>query len=122
MRKRDTGRYTAILGACLLLSSCTATVGERGVSGVPGEEIWKTEVELLLGEVAYVDSRALEIQLDAIGVNDATVSVRSAGGSRVETLRIGPGGEIIVPPYEIRLVSTGIDDSAIIEVRREWGR
>jgi hypothetical protein len=108
--------------AAAVVTGCTATISERGVSGVPGEEVWKTEVKLLLGEVAYVDGRDLEIRLDAVGINDAVVTLRSTGSARRETLRTGPGGIVTVSPYEIRLLSTGIDGSAILEVRRAWGQ
>ncbi len=114
------------IAACLALlagAACSATISDRGVSGVPGEEAWKTEVELRPGGVAYVDDRGLELELVSVGVNDAIVLVSSgAGAVRRETLRAGIGGSVMVPPYEIRLLRTEIGGSAIVEVRRQWGR
>lgn len=112
----------AMVVVALAVTACTARVSERGVSGVPGEEAWKTQVELDIGEVAHVDGQDLEIRLDAVGVNDAVVSLRTGGVSRRETLRTGAGGGVVLRPYEIRLVSTGIDATALIEVRRQWGQ
>ena len=111
-----------ILVAALLATGCTATVSREGIANVPGEEVWKTEVELDLGERALVDGGQLELTLVASGVDRATVLVESSGGRRQEDLRTGPGGSLQHPPYEVRLLSTGIDGSARIQVRRQWGQ
>lgn len=114
-------RAVALTFALLAGTACRATVSDRGVQGVPGEEIWKTEVELRLGEVAYVDARDLEIQLEAVGVTDATILIRGEGAPRRERLVVGPAATVSLPPYDITLLSTGIDGSAVFEVRREYG-
>lgn len=111
-----------IVGAALLAAGCTTSVSREGIANVPGEEVWKTEVELELGERAFVDGGQLELTLIESGVEQATVLVESGGGRREETLRTGPGGSLQYPPYEIRLLSTGIDGSAQVQVRRQWGQ
>lgn len=110
-----------IVAAVLLAAGCTATVSREGIANVPGEEVWKTEVELELGERALVDGGQLELTLIASGVERATVLVESSRGRRQQDLRTGPGGSLQHPPYEVRLLSTGIDGSARIQVRRQWG-
>ena len=111
-----------ILVAAMLAGGCTATVSREGIANVPGEEVWKTELDLEIGERALVDGGQLELTLVASGVERATVLVESSGGRRQQDLRTGPGGSLQHPPYEIRLLSTGIDGSARIQVRRQWGQ
>jgi hypothetical protein len=111
-----------IVLATLVAAGCSATVSREGIANVPGEEVWKTEVELELGEQALVDGGALELTLVASGIDRATVLVQGGGGRRQEELRTGPGGSLQHPPYEIRLLSTGIDGSARLQVRRQWGQ
>jgi hypothetical protein len=111
-----------IAAAALAVVGCSATVSRDGIANVPGEEVWKTEVELELGEQALVDGGQLELTLVASGIERATVLVQSGRGRRQEDLRTGPGGSLRHPPYEIRLLSTGIDGSARIQVRRQWGQ
>jgi hypothetical protein len=103
-------------------AACSATVGQEGVANVPGEEVWKTDLDLQLGERAIVDSGRLEVTLVSVGVDEATVLVDSQAGRRRETLRVGPSGSLVHPPYEIRLLSTGIDESATLQIRRQWGQ
>lgn len=111
-----------ILVPALFVAGCTATVSREGIANVPGEEVWKTEVELGLGERALVDGGQLELTLVASGVERATVLVESSSGRRQQDLRTGPGGSLHLAPYEVRLLSTGIDGSARIQVRRQWGQ
>ena len=111
-----------ILAAALVSAGCSATVSREGIANVPGEEVWKTEIELELGERALVDGGQLELTLVASGVDRATVLVESSGGRRQEEIRTGPGGSLQHPPYEVRLLSTGIDGSARLQVRRQWGQ
>ena len=111
-----------IVLAALVAAGCTATVSREGIANVPGEEVWKTELDLEIGERALVDGGQLELTLVASGVERATVLVESSGGRRQQDLRTGPGGSLQHPPYEIRLLSTGIDGSARIQVRRQWGQ
>jgi hypothetical protein len=111
-----------IVAAALLAAGCSATVSRDGIANVPGEEVWKTEIELEQGEQALVDGGQLELTLVEAGIERATVVVQSGGGRRQEELRTGPGGSLQHPPYEIRLLSTGIDGSARIQVRRQWGQ
>lgn len=105
----------------LVCSACSATVDREGVSNVPGQEVWKTEIDLHLGERAMVDSDRLEITLLAVGADQATLMVEGSSGAREETIRSGPGGSLHLPPYEVRLLEIGIDDSARIQIRRQWG-
>ena len=111
-----------IVVAALLAAGCSATVSREGIANVPGEEVWKTEIELELGEQALVDGGQLELTLVASGVERATVLVESSAGRREEEIRTGPGGSLEHPPYEVRLLSTGIDGSARLQVRRQWGQ
>ena len=117
-----TGAWPAVVVGTLLAAACTATVGEQGVANVPGEEVWKTDLELQLGERAIVDSGRLEVTLVSVGVDEITLLVDSQAGRRQETVRTGPDGSLVHPPYEIRLLSTGIDESATIQIRRQWGQ
>lgn len=111
--------WVAVAG--LVLAACSTTVSREGISNIPGEEVWKTEVELQVGERAMVDSGRLEVTLVGVGVDQADLLVQRQGSSRQETVRTGPGGGLELSPYEIRLLSTGIDDSVRLEVRRQWG-
>ncbi|MGH7542910.1 MAG: hypothetical protein ACREK7_03140 [Gemmatimonadota bacterium] len=111
-----------IVVTALLAAACSATVSRDGISNVPGEEVWKTEVDLELGERALVDGGRLELTLVASGIDRATVLVESGGGRRQEDIRTGTGGSLQHPPYEIRLLSTGIDGSARFQIRRQWGQ
>lgn len=116
-------RNRAVLAAAVfVVAGCTASVDREGVSNVPGQEVWKTDLELQLGERAIVDGGRLEVTLLTVGVNEATLLVDSRGGTRQETIRTGPGGSLQHPPYEIRLLSTGLDDSATVQIRRQWGQ
>ncbi|HKY61540.1 MAG TPA: hypothetical protein VJP59_11070 [Gemmatimonadota bacterium] len=107
--------------AALVLSACNATVSGEGISNVPGEEVWKTEIELQLGERAMVDDGRLEVTLLRVGVDEASLMVEGESGAREESVRTGTGGSLEVPPYEIRLLEVGIDDSARLQIRRQWG-
>lgn len=105
----------------LIVSACSTTVSGEGISNVPGEEVWKTEVELQLGERALVDDGKLEVTLVGIGVDEASLMVEGRSGAREHSIRTGAGGSLHVAPYEIRLLEVGIDDSARIQIRRQWG-
>ncbi len=110
-----------IAAAVLVLAACNATVSRDGISNVPGEEVWKTEIELQLGERAMVDDGRLEVTLLRVGLDEAALMVEGRSGAREETVRTGAGGSLQIPPYEIRLLEVGIDDSARIQIRRQWG-
>ena len=110
-----------VVTAALVLSACNATVSRDGISNVPGEEVWKTEIELQLGERAMVDDGRLEVTLLRVGVDEASLMVEGDSGAREESVRTGTGGSLQIPPYEIRLLEVGIDDSARLEIRRQWG-
>ena len=110
-----------VAAAALALSACSATVSRDGISNVPGEEVWKTEIELQRGERALVDDGRLEVTLVRVGVDEATLMVEGPGGTREESVRTGTGGSLQIPPYEIRLLEVGIDNSARIQIRRQWG-
>jgi hypothetical protein len=107
--------------AGLLAAACTVTVGESGVSNMPGEEIWKTEVELRVGEVAHVDGRGLEVTLVGVGTDEATLSLVSRDEAGEHPVSLA-GVEAEVRPYRVKLVSMQGDDGVVIEVRREWGQ
>ena len=111
----------AWVAAALLLAACSATVSRDGISNVPGEEVWKTEIELQLGERAMVDDGRLEVTLLRVGVDEASLMVEGPSGAREASVRAGTGGSLQLPPYEIRLLEVGIDDSARIQIRRQWG-
>lgn len=103
----------------LIAAACTVTVSEKGVTNLPGEEVWKTEVELRVGEVAHVDGRGLEVTLIDVGADEATLSLVSrdeAGEHRVSV----DGAYVAVRPYRVKLVSMQGDDGVVIEVRRQW--
>ena len=110
-----------IASAALALSACNATVSNDGISNIPGEEVWKTEIELQLGERAMVDDGRLELTLLRVGVDEASLMVEGESGAREQSVRTGTGGSLQLPPYEIRLIEVGIDESARLEVRRQWG-
>lgn len=118
---RALNRLASLAGVTGLVAvACTVNVGERGVSNLPGEEVWKTEVELHVGEVAHVDGRGLEVTLIDVGADEATLSLVSSheAGERQVSLA---GAEAKVRPYRVKLVSIEAGESVIIEVRREWG-
>lgn len=110
-----------LASAALVLSACNATVSRDGITNVPGEEVWKTEIELQLAERAMVDDGRLELTLLRVGIDEVTLMVEGESGAREETLRTGTGGSLRLPPYEIRLIQVGIDDSARVQIRRQWG-
>jgi len=112
---------TWVASAALVLSACNATVSRDGISNVPGEEVWKTEIELQLGERAMVDAGRLEVTLLGVGVDEVSLMVEGESGAREESVRTGDGGSLQIPPYEIRLIEVGIDDSARLQIRRQWG-
>jgi hypothetical protein len=114
--------WIGIVIAALVTEACSATVTREGVANVPGEEVWKTDLDLQLGERAIVDSGRLEVTLVSVGVNEAVLLVDGQSGTRRETVRTGSGGSLQFPPYEIRLLSTGIDDSVELQIRRQWGQ
>ncbi len=95
------------------------TVGESGVSNLPGEEIWKTEVELQVGEMAHVDGGGLEVTLIEVDADEATLSLTSRDEAGEH--RLGSGAVAEVRPYRVRLISMQPDGGVVIEVRREWG-
>ncbi len=107
--------------ASLAAAACTVNVGERGVSNLPGEEVWKTEVELQVGEVAHVDGQGLEVILVAVGTDEATLSLVSRDEAGEYQVSLA-GAEAKVRPYRVKLVSMQGDDAVVIEVRREWGQ
>ncbi|MGH7563487.1 MAG: hypothetical protein ACREK5_03575 [Gemmatimonadota bacterium] len=114
--------WIGVVIAALVTAACSATVSREGISNVPGEEVWKTDLDLQLGERAIVDSGRLEVTLVSVGVNEAVLLVDGQSGTRQQTVRTGPGGSLQSPPYEIRLLSTGIDDSVRLQIRRQWGQ
>ncbi|HEY7473218.1 MAG TPA: hypothetical protein VIE68_12815 [Gemmatimonadota bacterium] len=114
------GRLLTVAGATLVTAACVLSVNERADEreGYPGDTIWRQEIEMLEGQVAHIDSRALSIYLEDTGVDSAVVTLTKAGVERTVTLRTGLAGEETMPPYSVRLVYTGINGSATIEVAK----
>ncbi|HET9332724.1 MAG TPA: hypothetical protein VFQ21_04000 [Gemmatimonadota bacterium] len=103
----------------LVVCAC-ASVNDREeeYGGTPGDTIWRQEIELLEGQVAHIDSRALSIYLVDTAVDSAVITLTQAGVERTATLRTGLAGEETMPPYIVRLVYTGVNGSATIEVAK----
>ncbi|MGH7567261.1 MAG: hypothetical protein ACREK2_10570 [Gemmatimonadota bacterium] len=104
----------------LTTTACVLSVNDRDDEprGIPGDTVWSQEIEMLEGQVAHIDSRALSIYLEDTGVDSAIVTLSQAGVERTVTLRTGLAGEETMPPYTVQLVYTGINGSATIEVRK----
>ena len=103
----------------LVVCACaSASEGEGGDRGAPGDTIWRQEIELLEGQVAHIDSRALSVYLEDTAVDSAVITLTQAGVERTVTLRTGLAGEETMPPYIVRLVYTGVNGSATIEVAK----
>lgn len=113
-------RAIAWIAALLALAGCTARVGGEGVANVPGEEIWKRDVELVAGMTAYVDED-FEITLDSVREDAAVVLFRTEEGTTRRTLEPGVENAARVSPYEVRLLEVR-PDGVTLEVRKEWGR
>ena len=111
----------AFLIPCLLgvAAACVLSVNEGSDNrGYPGDTVWRQEIEMQEGQVAHIDSRAISIYLEDVSVDQALVTLTKAGVERTVTLRSRLAGEETMPPYSVRLVSTGIDDSATLEVTK----
>ena len=67
--------FGALAVAGIATAACTASVSREGIANVPGEEVWKTDLDLQLGERAIVDSGRLEVTLMSVGVNEALLLV-----------------------------------------------
>lgn len=115
-----TVRALAGIASVSLVVACVAAVspGDDASGGFSGDMIWRQEIELLEGQVAHIDSRALSIYLEDTAVDSATVTLSKAGSERTVTLRTGIAGEESWPPYAVRLVYTGINGSATLEVAK----
>ena len=101
--------------------ACSVTIDERGVSNVPGEEVWQTELSLAVGQSALVDGGGLEVTLREASADYATLWIVSDESAEEHVLGLWPdGGEARVRPYRVRVIETG-DAAATIEVRRRWG-
>jgi hypothetical protein len=109
-----------IAALSVIASACVLSVNDRGdeARGIPGDTIWRQEIEMLEGQVAHIDSRALSIYLEDTTVDSAVVTLTKAGVERRVTLRTGLAGEETMPPYTVRLVYTGVNGSATIEVTK----
>lgn len=119
MRLDATVRALAGIASVSLVVACVAAVSPgNGSGGFSGDMIWRQEIELLEGQVAHIDSRALSIYLEDTAVDSATVTLSKAGSERTVTLRTGIAGEESWPPYAVRLVYTGINGSATLEVAK----
>lgn len=121
MRRTDAKRtLMAVAGMGLVASACVLSVNETNDEprGIPGDTVWSQEIEMLEGQVAHIDSRAISIYLDDTGVDSAVVTLTKAGVERTVTLRTGLAGEETMPPYTVKLVYTGINGSATIRVTK----
>ncbi|MDX1623792.1 MAG: hypothetical protein R3199_07405 [Gemmatimonadota bacterium] len=107
--------------ALLVAAGCTARIGGDGVANVPGEEIWKRQVELAQGELALIDEEGLELRLDDLALDQVELTVRTDVDAEPRTIFLRPGGEEFLSPYTIRLLELW-PDRARFEVRKEWGR
>ena len=75
-----TVRELAGIASVSLVVACVAAVSQGdGSGGFSGDMIWRQEVELLEGQVAHIDSRALSIYLEDTAVDSATVTLSKAG-------------------------------------------
>ena len=99
-------------------AACARAVGDGAVDGMPGDTVWRQEVEMLEGQVAHIDSRALSIYLEDTAVDSAVVTLTMAGTERTVTLRTGLANEETMPPYAVRLLYTGVNESATLEVAK----
>lgn len=116
---RSIARAALVAPLVALVAGCVLSVNDRGDDrGYPGDTVWRQEIEMLEGQVAHIDSRALSIYLEEVGVDQAIVTLTKAGLERTVTLRSRLAGEETIPPYSVRLVSTGINDSATLEVAK----
>ena len=121
MRRTNAKRtLMAVAGMGLVASACVLSVNDANDEprGIPGDTVWSQEIEMLEGQVAHIDSRAISIYLDDTGVDSAVVTLTKAGVERTVTLRTGLAGEETMPPYTVKLVYTGINGSATIRVTK----
>jgi hypothetical protein len=103
----------------LVVCACASVDDREGDNrGNPGDTIWRQEIELLEGQVAHIDSRALSVYLEDTAIDSAIITLTQAGVERTVTLRTGLAGEETMPPYIVRLVYTGVNGSATIEVAK----
>lgn len=100
----------ALAGACMT----TIPVEDREDAG----REWTRYADLSIGERAIFDGGALDLTLTGVGADEVTLIVEHHGIRRQERLRTGIGGIQDYPPYEIRLVSTSVANTATIEVSK----
>lgn len=113
-----TPRRRLLLAVLLTTAACARAVNGGSGDGLPGDTIWRQEIEMLEGQVAHIDSRALSVYLEDTAVDSAVVTLTMAGVERTVTLRTGLAGEETMPPYAIRLLYTGVNDGATLEVAK----
>ena len=114
------GSIVAVAASILVAGACVLSVNDREDEprGIPGDTVWSQEIEMLEGQVAHIDSRAISIYLEDTGVDSAVVTLTKAGVERTVTLRTGLASEETMPPYTVKLVYTGINGSATIRVTK----
>lgn len=110
-----------LVGSAALAIGCAATVSEEGVRNVPGEEIWKRQVELSPDETVFVGTEGLEIELEESTGVRAILMVKTDSDAVRRKVELESGGEEFLSPYTFRLVELR-PNGATVEVRKEWGR
>ena len=120
MRRNSAIRSITAVASVAFAGACVLSVNEGNDEprGIPGDTVWSQEIEMLEGQVAHIDSRALSIYLEDTGVDSAVVTLTKAGVERTVTLRTGLASEETMPPYTVKLVYTGINGSATIRVTK----
>ena len=118
--RRNVAVAVTLAGLVFIAGACVLSVNETNDEprGIPGDTVWSQEIEMLEGQVAHIDSRAISIYLEDTGVDSAVVTLTKAGVERTVTLRTGLAGEETMPPYTVKLVYTGINGSATIRVTK----
>lgn len=110
-----------LIGGVALATGCAATVSEEGVRNVPGEEIWKRQVEITPGETVFVGTEGLEIELEESTGVRAILMVKTDADAVRRKVELESGVEEFLSPYTFRLLELR-PGGVTVEVRKEWGR
>jgi len=101
----------AIVLFALAASGCGGATQRGDGTGmgqpVPGEVVWSRVIELTEYERQLFDSRKLEIQPVAVGIDAAVIEILIDGApDRFELRTSGPLSTEIQPPYHFELLDT----------------